>query len=270
MTPGGRATASLSAFVILISLASCGDEAPRRSKPAVVYHARAYGHGRGHHAARDARPRQKHRRRTATVTAAGLAVATRSTGCHARGLLPDPACTPGAVSSAATVTRVCTPGYSSRVRDVPQRVKERVYAAYGVAVHSGDTYEVDHLVPLEVGGSNAQANLWPEPSPGFHAKDVLENSFHDQVCAGTLPLALAERRIAKRWTAYASLNPGAPARSRTNARSRPKRTTSSSAAHATCSTFSTHAEAQRYYTQHKGTAAHLDRDGDGQACESLP
>jgi hypothetical protein len=263
-----RVTTGAAALLILSSLASCGDERPKPVKPAIVYHARAYRHGRQHDGARHVRSRKK-THRPLRVVLAGLGAATKASGCRARGLLPDPACTPGAVSRTATLARVCTPGYSSRVRDVPQSVKERVYAAYGVAVHSGDTYEVDHLVPLEVGGSNAQANLWPEPSPGFHAKDALENSFHDQVCEGTLPLAVAERRIAKRWIAYASTTAGAPGLLRVHGQPRPKRTRSPTG-HATCSTFGTHAEAQRYYTAHKSTAAHLDRDGDGQACESLP
>jgi hypothetical protein len=60
-------------------------------------------------------------------------------------------------------------------------------------------YEVDHLVSLELGGSNGIANLWPEaaePRPGFHEKDRYENYLHAEVCAGRMPLQEAQRRIA--------------------------------------------------------------------------
>ena len=38
-------------------------------------------------------------------------------------------------------------------------------------------YEVDHFIPLEIGGSNDLTNLWLEPAsptPGFHQKDQFE------------------------------------------------------------------------------------------------
>src|ERR1019366_5961663 len=49
--------------------------------------------------------------------------------------------------------------------------------------------EGDHLVPLELGGDNVIANLWPEPAephPGFHEKDRVENYLHRQVCSGAM------------------------------------------------------------------------------------
>lgn len=55
------------------------------------------------------------------------------------------------------------------MRNVPERVKDLVERRYGITKHSRATYEMDHLLPLELGGSNRQANLWPEaaaPRPG--------------------------------------------------------------------------------------------------------
>jgi hypothetical protein len=98
--------------------------------------------------------------------------------------------------------RVCTPGYARSVRDVSYALKRRVYAAYGIFHHSRGAYEVDHLVPLELGGGNAVSNLWPEaahPRPGFHEKDVLENRLHELVCRGGIALASAQRLIAGDW-----------------------------------------------------------------------
>lgn len=72
----------------------------------------------------------------------------------------------------------------------------------------GDTdslknYELDHLIPLELGGcSDCVANLWPEPynvSLGAHEKDKVENYLHDSVCSGKLSLAQAQNEIAADW-----------------------------------------------------------------------
>jgi hypothetical protein len=42
----------------------------------------------------------------------------------------------------------------------------------------GYSIEIDHIVPLELGGSNAIGNLFPERGGGrasYHAEDALEN-----------------------------------------------------------------------------------------------
>jgi hypothetical protein len=80
-----------------------------------------------------------------------------------------------------------------------------VYAEYGMTKHfDGSDGEVDHLVSLELGGSNVTANLFPEaaaPAPGSHEKDKVENRLHAEVCAGQLTLRKAQREIATNWVA---------------------------------------------------------------------
>jgi hypothetical protein len=128
---------------------------------------------------------------------------TKSSNCRVNGPLPDPRCTPGARFANADRAHICKSGYSASVRNVSQSLKDKVFAAYGITTHSGVTYEVDHLVPLELGGSNSIANLFPEaakPTPGFHEKDRLENRAHDRVCAGARPLRATQRSIATDWT----------------------------------------------------------------------
>lgn len=125
---------------------------------------------------------------------------TKQRDCHVRGKLPDRGCTPGARFRLATKAKVCTPGYSSAVRNVSASTKGAVYAAYGMAQHfDGQDGEVDHLVSLELGGSNVRANLFPEAAPGSHEKDRLENALHAEVCDGTLSLRRAQRLIAGNW-----------------------------------------------------------------------
>ena len=115
----------------------------------------------------------------------------------------DPRCTPGSRFKLATPKLFCRPGYTAQVRHVTQSTKDRVFAAYNVTVHTGATYEVDHLVPLELGGSNSIANLFPEaasPAPGFHEKDQLENRTHARACADGRDWRTDQRAIAKNWT----------------------------------------------------------------------
>ena len=132
-----------------------------------------------------------------------LATVRRTSGCHVNGPLPDRGCTPGARFTKVTKDDVCVPGYAKRVRDVPTSLKNAVYIAYGITKHfNGKTGEVDHLVSLELGGSNDRANLFPEaagPRPGSHDKDKLENRLHKLVCDGTLALAAAQRAIGRNW-----------------------------------------------------------------------
>jgi hypothetical protein len=129
----------------------------------------------------------------------GLGHRRKADGCQIRGLLPDPACTPGAIFTSATASQVCTPGYSQSVRNVPRSLKQSVYAEYGIESHTPGSYEVDHLVSLELGGNNSIANLWPEISPGYHEKDGIENRLHDAVCAGSVSLHAAQDEIARDW-----------------------------------------------------------------------
>jgi hypothetical protein len=127
---------------------------------------------------------------------------TRDTGCEVHGALPDTVCTPGAVFPDVTAAQICQRGYSSSVRNVPSEVGREVYRAYGITQRTTGEYEVDQLVPLEAGGSNDIANLWPEaaePRPGFHEKDQVENYLHDQVCSGAMSLPEAQRTIATNW-----------------------------------------------------------------------
>ena len=78
-----------------------------------------------------------------------------------RPILPDPKLTPGDVFE-VTVQDLCVPGYTKKVRNVPAEMKREVYEEYGVTSHGPGDYEVDHLIPLELGGSNSIKNLWPE------------------------------------------------------------------------------------------------------------
>jgi hypothetical protein len=128
---------------------------------------------------------------------------SKTSGCRAANGLPDSACTPGDVLE-TDANKVCKQGYAGSVRNVPESEKNQVYAAYGITSHTAGQYEVDHLVSLELGGSNDISNLWPEaasPKPGFHEKDKVENYLHDQVCSGKMSLPDAQYQAATNWLA---------------------------------------------------------------------
>jgi hypothetical protein len=129
---------------------------------------------------------------------------TKTGGCIINGALPDPECTPGDIFPDVTKDEICQSGYSRTVRDVPQSVKDEVYAEYGIKSHVSGQYEVDHYISLELGGSNEISNLFPEaasPKPGFHEKDQVENYLHDQVCSGMMTLKQAQISISTNWLA---------------------------------------------------------------------
>lgn len=79
--------------------------------------------------------------------------------------------------------------------------KEASLRAYGDRGPLRD-YEYDHLVPLELGGAtNDPRNLWPEPGASPNPKDSLEDRLFELVCSRRVPLAFAQRLIARDWIA---------------------------------------------------------------------
>jgi hypothetical protein len=136
--------------------------------------------------------------------------------CHIRTengkTLPDPTCTPGSINPAVNISTVrrtiCVPGWTRTVRPPASNtnaVKTQAMQAYGEQASARPTTEFDHLVPLELGGSDDVTNLWPEPTdlPGHgvnNSKDSVERALGKAVCAGKVGLAPARQAIATDWT----------------------------------------------------------------------
>jgi hypothetical protein len=145
-----------------------------------------------------------------------LASRTKTSGCKL-GANPDRRCSPGAYYSKLTKAVICASTFrTGPIRNVPDSEKHQVEVEYGLAPRGyGSTMEIDHIVSLELGGSNDIANLYPEMAnahPGFHVKDKLENKLHDLVCDGTMTLRSVQRQIAMNWQAlYRSVYGVAPA-----------------------------------------------------------
>lgn len=125
-----------------------------------------------------------------------------------RAYQPNPDLTPGSAATDATQPVVCVGRYAAASRDVTEDAARQVFAGYGIDYGRHGGYELDHLVPLELGGDNSSRNLWPEPAAGplgAAAKDRLENHLHDLVCAGQVPLADAQHAMATDWFAASHL-----------------------------------------------------------------
>jgi hypothetical protein len=119
----------------------------------------------------------------------------------AHAILPDSRLTPGDTFPGVTTSDVCTPGWASEHRHVTDEMRDLVYEEYR-RVEGADCCELDHLIPLELGGSNDIKNLWPQPDkplPGWADKDELESELHAEVCEGTMTLSDAQRCIASNW-----------------------------------------------------------------------
>jgi hypothetical protein len=101
---------------------------------------------------------------------------------------------------------VCAHAYSRRVRS-PRRfteiLKPRLLAAYGYRQETLSGFELDHLIPISIGGApRALRNLWPERSggaAGYQAKDQIEVALARAVCAREVPLRAAPAAIANDW-----------------------------------------------------------------------
>ncbi len=120
------------------------------------------------------------------------------------GQLPDPRCTPGSIDPIVTqkdiYRTICKRGWTKTVRPPEPQTEwfkfHITYPAYGLGWQET---ELDHLVPLELGGSNDAINLWPELHPSSYAKDKVENALNAAVCDGRVSLARAQQAIASDW-----------------------------------------------------------------------
>jgi predicted aspartyl protease len=122
----------------------------------------------------------------------------------AQPIRPDNRLTPGAIDPIATAAAVCIPGYA-RAHRPPISHEERmaIFAEYGIAPVPGQL-ELDHRVPVELGGLTVVANLWPEPYFGnwnAHQKDFLENQVHALVCSGAITLHDGQAIFLGNWIA---------------------------------------------------------------------
>lgn len=122
---------------------------------------------------------------------------TASLRPDAPGDLPDPRMTPGEAQT-TDLGLICA--HPIKVpRDVPVSVKMQVFLNYHIPWANHHLYEVDHLIPIELGGANTITNLWPEFGSIPNLKDRVENRLHALVCTGKITIEKAQHDIATNW-----------------------------------------------------------------------
>lgn len=117
--------------------------------------------------------------------------------------VPDPKLTPGAVAS-TDLAAICAPGYarSHRLYEIAREaywsLTDHVLRTYGV--HDRHAVELDHRVPLALGGANSWLNVWPQPLAEARIKDRLEIAVWRAVCRDhTLSLDAAQAMFMGDW-----------------------------------------------------------------------
>lgn len=124
--------------------------------------------------------------------------------------LPDHNCTPGVinplVNQSNVLTTICVSSWTRTIRpptSYTNPLKIEQIKQYNYYITTSRSYEEDHLIPLELGGSPVSPqNLWPEPRYGTEnasVKDKIENGLHHDVCTGSITLVQAQQEIATDW-----------------------------------------------------------------------
>jgi hypothetical protein len=101
------------------------------------------------------------RRALATLALLVSLAAPAWAGEQAQAIVPDPTLTPGAVRTTDVAAICSTP--TSSLRHWDRARDDRILAEYGLPAGPHPQFEIDHLVPLCLGGADSDSNLWPEP-----------------------------------------------------------------------------------------------------------
>jgi hypothetical protein len=119
--------------------------------------------------------------------------------------LPSSFQTPGHKGKAKEA-EICAADFESSVKPVAKWQRDQALERYGKRPEDF-TGELDHLIPIGLGGTNDPDNLWPIPSSttmGPDQKRALDLKLHQLVCDKTLKLKDAQDAIKKDWVkAYA-------------------------------------------------------------------
>ena len=114
--------------------------------------------------------------------------------------LPNPKLTPGNTTD-VTKDDLCDSKHETFDRKIPIAVKRQVLDNYGIGPDRMG-YNVDHLIPEKLGGSNSIKNLWPQPLSSkwnHQRKNRLEQKLYEMVCNGAIELKQAQQEIAADW-----------------------------------------------------------------------
>jgi len=138
----------------------------------------------------------------AGTLAAALVIAGYFVSFHSADYEPNSVYTPGAT---VPVTReaLCSDSQRTNFRTIAASTAAEVFRSYGILHPKPRQYEVDYLIPPDLGGAEDTRNLWPQPySSGVwnsRIKDALEDRLRTLVCSGEMELSEAQHEIARDW-----------------------------------------------------------------------
>jgi hypothetical protein len=111
---------------------------------------------------------------------------------------PDASITPG---------ELCSPNdpdfkeyrYNEQIpyceRSVTSWRKAKIYDVYGIPENERNQYTIDHLIPLSIGGSNSDENLWAEHLTIKYERGTLEYDLYVKMRDGVITQKEAVRII---------------------------------------------------------------------------
>jgi hypothetical protein len=114
--------------------------------------------------------------------------------------LPSSFQTPGAKGK-ANDAQVCAADFEASVKPLAKWQRDQALERYGKRPEDF-TGELDHLIPISLGGSNDPDNVWPLPANkdmGPEQKRQLDAKLHQMVCDKTITLKAAQDAIKKDW-----------------------------------------------------------------------
>jgi hypothetical protein len=80
-------------------------------------------------------------------------------------------------------------------RKVEHELKDQIYDRYGIPERCRQSFIIDHLIPLSIGGNNSRENLWPEHHTIRDRQIRFEQEVFDEVSAGKLTQAQAVEKV---------------------------------------------------------------------------
>jgi hypothetical protein len=135
------------------------------------------------------------------IATAAVSACVLASGAVLLAQRPNSYVTPGAKTK-VNEADVCAADLSGSAKPVAGWQRAEALKRYGrdASSYSGD---LDHLIPVSLGGSNDPDNLWPMPDNkeyGIAAKRELEAKLYKMVCAKEITLKAAQDALKKDWT----------------------------------------------------------------------